>query len=49
MIEKFKADWAEYFNKISERNTTIKSSFNEFLKLYDWEKIDNNFSDKWIE
>ena len=44
IIEKFKGDWAEYFNKISERNTTIKSSFNEFLKLYDWENIDNNNS-----
>ena len=49
IIEKFKADWAEYFNKISERNTTIKSSFNEFLKLYDWENIDNDFSNNWIE
>ena len=49
IIEKFKADWAEYFNNISERNNTIKSSFDEFLKLYEWEKIENHFSDNWKE
>ena len=49
IIEKFKEDWAEYFNKISERNTNIKSSFNEFLKLYEWEMIDHNFSDNCTE
>ena len=47
IIEKFKADWAEYFNKISERNTLIKSNFNDFLKLYDWENIDKNESNNW--
>lgn len=47
IIEKLKEDWAEYFNKISERNTIIRSSFEEFLNRYEWKTIDINQSQNW--
>ena len=47
IIENFKVDWAEYFDEISERNTNIKSSFDDFLEKYDWKNVDINNSNKW--
>ncbi len=47
IIENFKVDWAEYFDKISERNTNIKSSFDDFLEKYDWKDIDSKNNNKW--
>ena len=47
IIENFKVDWAEYFDKISERNTNIKSSFDDFLEKYDWKNIDIKNNSKW--
>ena len=47
IIENFKVDWAEYFDKISERNTNIKSSFDDFLEKYDWKNIDIKNDNEW--
>ena len=41
IIENFKVDWAEFFDKISERNTIIKSDFNEFLEKYNWKYLND--------
>ena len=46
IIENFKIDWAEYFNSISKRATSVNASFDEFLNLYAWENISINEPDK---
>ena len=47
IIENFKIDWDEYFNEISKRNSVIKSSFDSFLKSYDWNNLNINEPNKW--
>lgn len=50
IIEKYKMDWAEFFDGISSmEKLDLKSSndFKRFLKLYKWDKLDVDKSKTW--